>query len=140
MALSPIKMIAIDLDGTLLRSDGTLSPRTRAALDGALAAGIVVVLVTARPPRTVQALAREFGLQGLAICTNGALVYDLTNESVVREVALESTIARQIILALRTMLPGSCFALRRAYATGKSRSMRAIARTSKERICAWMTR
>ena len=44
----PIRLIATDLDGTLLHSDHTVRPRTRAALDAARAAGIEVVPVTAR--------------------------------------------------------------------------------------------
>ena len=48
------RLAAIDLDGTLLRSDSTLSERSRAALADARAAGIDVVLVTARSPRSVR--------------------------------------------------------------------------------------
>lgn len=108
---APIRLIATDLDGTLLRDDGTISPRTRAALDRALTAGIVVVLVTARPPRRVLALASEVGLGGLAICTNGALVYDLTNRRVLREASLQAASARQLVLTLRAAIPGICFAV-----------------------------
>jgi HAD superfamily hydrolase (TIGR01484 family) len=51
------RLAAIDLDGTLLRSDGTISRRTRAALAAAVEAGIAVVLVTARSPRSVRVIA-----------------------------------------------------------------------------------
>ncbi|WP_416985182.1 HAD family hydrolase [Streptomyces sp. T028] len=50
------KLVATDLEGTLLHSDGTLSQRTRAPLSAAERAGIPVVLVTGRPPRSVPAL------------------------------------------------------------------------------------
>ncbi|HLT62190.1 MAG TPA: HAD hydrolase family protein, partial [Microlunatus sp.] len=46
-----VRLIATDLDGTLLRDDLSVAPRTRRALDAARAAGIVVVPVTARQPR-----------------------------------------------------------------------------------------
>ena len=48
------RLIATDLDGTLLKDDGTVSPRTRAALARAAALGIAIVLVTGRPPRWVR--------------------------------------------------------------------------------------
>ena len=52
-----IRLIASDLDGTLLRSDGTVSARTREAIRAAQAGGVRVVFVTARPPRDVRHLA-----------------------------------------------------------------------------------
>ena len=55
-------MVATDLDGTLLRADGTISTRTRLALQRTWAAGTIVVVVTARPPRFVRRLAVAEGL------------------------------------------------------------------------------
>ena len=71
-----MRLAAIDLDGTLLGSDGTLSPRTKAAVAGAARAGIDIVLVTARGPRTVGDLAAELGIAGEAICSNGGMLLD----------------------------------------------------------------
>src|SRR5690349_130880 len=51
------RLVATDLDGTLLRPDGTVSPRTAGALVRAADAGVEVVFVTARPPRWLQELA-----------------------------------------------------------------------------------
>lgn len=82
--LRRVRLIATDLDGTLLRADGTISPRTRAVLARVRAAGLTLVAVTARPPRFVQHLAAAAGLRGLAICCNGTLVYDLDGGRVVR--------------------------------------------------------
>ncbi len=67
-----IRLIATDLDGTLLRSDRTVSRRTRAALDAARAAGIEVVPVTARQPNGLRLIAEQAGFGGYAICGNGA--------------------------------------------------------------------
>ncbi len=67
-----VRLIATDLDGTLLRSDQTVSPRTRAALDTARAAGIQIVPVTARQPRGVRRIAEMAGFGGWALCGNGA--------------------------------------------------------------------
>lgn len=72
MLTRPVRLIATDLDGTLLRSDQTVSPRTRAALDAARAAGIQIVPVTARQPRGVRRIAEMAGFDGWALCGNGA--------------------------------------------------------------------
>ena len=63
-----IRLIASDLDGTLLRSDGTVSARTREAIRAAQAGGVRVVFVTARPPRVVGAIVEAAALEGVVIC------------------------------------------------------------------------
>ncbi|WP_424950262.1 HAD family hydrolase [Deinococcus sp.] len=67
-----IRLIATDLDGTLLHSDRTVSARTRAALDAARAAGLTVVPITARQPNGLRLIADEAGFDSHAICGNGA--------------------------------------------------------------------
>lgn len=106
-----MRLVATDLDGTLLRDDRTISARTRQALDRARAAGIALVLVTARPPRFVRALAQELGLSGVAICCNGALVYDLETEALIEHSPLASADARALVAALREAIPGVAFAI-----------------------------
>ncbi|MBB5873267.1 hydroxymethylpyrimidine pyrophosphatase-like HAD family hydrolase [Allocatelliglobosispora scoriae] len=71
-----IRVVAVDLDGTLLRSDTTVSTRTVAALRLAADAGARVVISTARPPRFVDVLAAETGITGIAVCCNGAVVFE----------------------------------------------------------------
>ena len=74
--------MATDLDGTIIRGDGTISDRTVAAFARVEAAGARFVLVTGRPPRWMAAIAATFGNRGTAICANGALAYDMhTGES-----------------------------------------------------------
>jgi hypothetical protein len=91
------KLIATDLDGTLLRSDGTLSDRTRAALAAAERAGIRVVLVTGRPPRSVPELLATIGPH-FVIAANGAAVYapdgTLAHVSPIRPLAATRLITR----------------------------------------------
>jgi hypothetical protein len=106
-----IRLIATDLDGTLLRSDGmTVSARTRQALSRAREAGITIVLVTARGPRGVAEVAEAVGTDGLAICSNGAVVFDLARREVVGHRPLASEVAAQLIRSLRERLPEVCFA------------------------------
>lgn len=106
-----IRLIASDLDGTLLRRDRSVSARTRAALTRARAQGIAVVLATARPPLTTRLFAEQAGITGHAICSNGALVYDIVRDEVLGHYPLDAGTARGLILALREVLPGVCFAL-----------------------------
>ncbi len=106
-----IRLVATDLDGTLLRDDGTISPRTGAALARLRQAGLTLVLVTARPPRFLRRLAASAALTGLAICCNGALVYDLDRGIVVRHTPLGGEIAARLVAGLREAVPGVCFAV-----------------------------
>lgn len=105
-----IRLIATDLDGTLLGSDGRVSPRTRAAIAAAQDAGIAVVFVTARPPRVVRDLAQEAGLTGLVVCSNGAMIYDVGRDALVHHERLDAELAREFTQALRSRAPGLAFA------------------------------
>lgn len=82
-ATAPIRLLGTDLDGTLLRSDNTVSQRTREALAQAREAGLAVVMVTGRPPRWLHEVADATGLSGIAVAANGALFYDLDTERIV---------------------------------------------------------
>ncbi|MFA4964384.1 MAG: Cof-type HAD-IIB family hydrolase [Thermoleophilia bacterium] len=105
-----IRLVASDLDGTLLHSDGTISARSVRALEAVRAAGLALVFVTARPPRGVPWLAREAGVGGLAICSNGALIYDLNTERVVEERPLDGDTTTGLVLELRRRLAAVAFA------------------------------
>jgi Cof subfamily protein (haloacid dehalogenase superfamily) len=113
-ALSRPRLVATDLDGTLLRSDGTVSVRTRDALADAERAGISVVFVTARPPRWLHELEAVIANQGLAICANGAIVYDVGRRRVVSVSTMSTADVIGVVTALRTALPGTTFASERA--------------------------
>lgn len=108
-----VRLVATDLDGTLLRDDRTVSARTQTALNRTSAAGVTLTLVTARPPRFVASLARELGLSGLAICCNGALVYDLERDALLEHWPLSAEIATALAQALRDALPDVTFAVER---------------------------
>jgi Cof subfamily protein (haloacid dehalogenase superfamily) len=106
-----VRLVASDLDGTLLLPDRTLSVRTIRALREIVDAGIVLVLVTARPPRTVRPLARELQAKGLAICCNGALIYDLDGEAIVEHWPCPPDVVKDLVLRLREAAPGVHFAV-----------------------------
>jgi Cof subfamily protein (haloacid dehalogenase superfamily) len=104
-------VVATDLDGTVVRSDGTISARTRDALTRAEEAGAMVVLVTGRPPRWMSGIADATGHHGIAICANGALVYDLHAEKVVESHPLAVATALGLVEQLRDAIPGIGFAV-----------------------------
>jgi len=105
-----IRLVATDLDGTLLLPDGTVSARTHAVLQRVQEAGVTVVLVSARPPRVLRQIAHALDINGLAICCNGALVYDLDSDTIVQHWPLSSTLARRLVVTLREALPDLSFA------------------------------
>jgi len=76
-------VVATDLDGTLLRADGTVSPYTLQVLERYVAAGGEYVLVTARPPRWLRPLAHVVPAGGVVLAGNGAFVVDVEAERVV---------------------------------------------------------
>ncbi len=104
-------LVATDLDGTLIRTDGTVSDRTRAALRRAEGAGSLVVFVTGRPTRVMADVVTQTGASGLAICANGALVYDLDSHTTVRHHTLDTATALRLIVEIRAAVPDVCFAV-----------------------------
>lgn len=113
-----VRCIATDLDGTLVRSDGTISARTAAALAAVEDAGIVVVLVTGRPPRWMRPVTEATGHRGLAVCANGALIYDLHAERIVETFPLGVEAAADVVTALRSAIAGVAFAVERGEGFG----------------------
>lgn len=107
------RLIATDLDGTLLRSDGTVSGRTRSAVLAAQRAGSVFVMVTARPPRWLHDLEDLVGDHGVAIVANGAILYDVLRRKAIRTRLIEPEVALDVAMAIRTAIPDVQFAIER---------------------------
>ncbi|MBO0917262.1 HAD hydrolase family protein [Streptomyces laculatispora] len=106
------RLIATDLDGTLLRDDKTVSDRTVAALAAAEEAGIEVFFVTGRPARWMDVVSDHVHGHGLAICANGAAVADLHDGGRLLKVrALERETALDVVHTLRAAAPGTSFAV-----------------------------
>jgi hypothetical protein len=108
------RLIASDLDGTLLRSDGTVDERTRRAIATAEAAGVTVVFCTARPHRWLKPLAEATGHRGVAVCANGAVLWDVHTESVLEASPLQPAVARELVGLLQAEVPGGAWAVERA--------------------------
>jgi Cof subfamily protein (haloacid dehalogenase superfamily) len=105
------RMVATDLDGTLLRSDGTVSDRSRAALKSAADAGLLVAFVTGRPPRWLDVLVEETGYVGVAVGANGAVLYDVTEERLISAHLLPSEMMVELGNELRAEFPEVAFAV-----------------------------
>lgn len=92
-------LIATDIDGTLLTSDGRVSERTAAALRAARANGTTLVLASGRPEAGLRHLAERHGieLEGLVLAScNGASVVDAASERVLTERYLDTAVVTRV--------------------------------------------
>ncbi|MFJ9753845.1 Cof-type HAD-IIB family hydrolase [Streptomyces sp. NPDC101149] len=118
-SIVPPRLIATDLDGTLLRDDKSVSERTVAALAAAEEAGVEVFFVTGRPARWMDVVSDHVHGHGLAICGNGAAVVDLhggpgTHRFVkVRELPRDNAV--DAVRLLRDAAPGTVYAIEQTY-------------------------
>lgn len=99
------RVVATDVDGTLLRSDGTVSAYTRDVLREVVGAGVTVVLVTARPPRWMHELG-DLGVHAVALCGNGAFTYDVAGRQVLGHRLIEQEVLGGLLADLRSGIPG----------------------------------
>jgi Cof subfamily protein (haloacid dehalogenase superfamily) len=105
-----MRLVASDIDGTILGHDGKISDRTVRAFHACRDAGVELVFVTGRPPRWLHPLEDQLGHTGTVICSNGAVVWDLEADRMVsvRTLALDAVFeVRRIIKQLR---PSALFA------------------------------
>ena len=109
------KLVALDLDGTLLKGDKTVSPRNRAAVVGLVARGVAVVICTGRPPRTAKVFAEQLGLVDLAIVYNGGAVYNFAEDRALVRFDFPGVVAREAVRRLRAAHPGVMCGLEAAY-------------------------
>ena len=95
--MNSFQAIATDLDGTLLRSDGTVSARTRTAVMAAEDSGLRFVIATGRPPRWIAPIVEQLGDRGLVICANGAAVYDPAEHRLVSCIELKAEVVLSLV-------------------------------------------
>ena len=102
------RLIASDMDGTLLRWNDTVSEATVAELARWRAEGVPIVLATGRPPRWMRQIRRVLGF-GTAVCCNGAVLLDLESFTVLDEDPLAPDMLADVVAALRRRQPGVRF-------------------------------
>ena len=103
--------MATDLDGTLVHSDGTVTSRTREVLEELDRRGVPVVFVTGRPLRWAIEVFEHVGRHGLAIVSNGALVWNVPDGAVHLERLLQPALGIEVSRLIREAVPGSAFAV-----------------------------
>lgn len=96
-----VKLIAIDIDGTLLRSDKRLSKRAVKAVVEVSQRGVNVVLASARPPRSVREIYDHLGLNTLQINYNGALIQDPPRGRYIFHEPLDADLAQRVVRLAR---------------------------------------
>ncbi|MFI8434278.1 HAD family hydrolase [Streptomyces sp. NPDC079020] len=90
----PYKLVATDLDGTLLRDDSTVSERTREALAEVTAAGAAHIIVTGRGVPWTRHILDDLGYEGIAVCGQGAQVYHAGEHKLLTSLTLDRQLAR----------------------------------------------
>lgn len=105
------RLVATDLDGTLLRNDRTVSPYTIEVLTRLAAHGTSVVLVTGRPLRWLDLVYDQLGEPLPTICANGAVVYDPADDLVRRADPLAPDLLAEVAHRLRGAVPDIAFAV-----------------------------
>jgi Cof subfamily protein (haloacid dehalogenase superfamily) len=111
--------VASDLDGTLLTPLGQVSPRTADVVRRVVAADVPFVLATGRPPRWVPDAAAATGLTGYAVCSNGAVLYDLGADRVVSAEVMSPVQLADLASVLDEVLPGCSMASERVAETAR---------------------
>jgi Cof subfamily protein (haloacid dehalogenase superfamily) len=101
------------VDGTLLNNDETISARTRNAVRAAVDAGTRFVLATGRPPRWVRPVIDALGLQPIAVCANGAVVYDPASDRIVSARTLSADALGELAEIATRVIPGAGLAVER---------------------------
>ena len=108
-----LRLVATDLDGTLLHTDGTVTERTRHAIGAVEDLGVTVVFVTGRPLRWMDHLWQHVGGHGLAVCSNGGIVYDVHEHEVRQARPMPADVGVAVGAILREAIPGTTFAIER---------------------------
>ena len=106
-------LIACDVDGTLFDEDETITPRTRDAVRAAVAAGAYFVVATGRPPRWVRPVVEALGFAPMAVCANGAVIYDPATDRVVSVRTLPVDTLGELAEIATRVIPGVGLAVER---------------------------
>ena len=106
-------LIASDVDGTLLDPDEQVTPRTRDAVAAAVAGGAHFVLATGRPPRWIPPVAEALGFGPMAVCANGAVIYDAATDRVISARTLPVDVLAELAEITNRVVPGAGLAVER---------------------------
>ena len=108
--MSDTRLIASDLDGTMLRHDKTISQRTVAAIHAAQQAGVTVIAATGRQTASLAEILAPTRVR-YAVASNGAIGVDLETGRVLFEEYLSAQVAGEIVAFLTARLENPCFSV-----------------------------
>jgi Cof subfamily protein (haloacid dehalogenase superfamily) len=111
--MNPPSLIASDVDGTLLDADETVTSRTRDAVGAATAGGAAFILATGRPPRWIAPVVDALGFAPMAVCANGAVVYDPDHDRIVSVRTLPADVLAELAEIATRAIPGVGLAVER---------------------------
>ena len=106
-------LIATDVDGTLLDDGEQVTSRTKAAVLAAVEAGTQFVLATGRPPRWILPVVDALGFAPMAVCANGAVVYDAANDRILSVQTLSVEVLAELADVATRLIPGAGLAVER---------------------------
>lgn len=107
------KMVATDVDGTLLDEWERVTPRTRTAVAALIADGVPFVLATGRPPRWIDPVVEGLGFPPLCVCGNGAVIYDSAADRILHTSTVDVESLAWIADLAERVLPGCGLAAER---------------------------
>ncbi|WP_306363301.1 HAD family hydrolase [Nocardia sp. CC227C] len=107
------KMVATDVDGTLIDHREQVSARTRAAVAALIADGVPFVLATGRPPRWIDPVVDGLGYAPLCVCGNGAVIYDSAQDRILSTRVLDVDTLEWLAELAERLLPGCGLAAER---------------------------
>jgi Cof subfamily protein (haloacid dehalogenase superfamily) len=105
------RLVATDVDGTLLDPLDQVPPRAAAAIGRLVAEGVAFVLVTGRPPRWIPPVFAQLPVAGLAVCANGGVLYDAVEDRVLWSRTIDPTTLAELAAVISATLPGSRLAV-----------------------------
>ena len=111
------KLVATDVDGTLIDDADKVSARTKAAVGALVADGVTFVLATGRPPRWIDPVVSELGYAPLTVCGNGAVIYDSATDRVLSSHTLDVDTLGWLAELAEHALPGCGLATERVGAS-----------------------
>jgi hypothetical protein len=92
-----IRLIALDLDGTLIGPDLIISPRVRASIKAARERGVEITIVTGRMFAAAKPFAQTLGIAGALVCYQGAAIYEAASGVVLRETPVRQDVTREVL-------------------------------------------
>lgn len=106
-------LVATDVDGTLIDDTEKVTDRTRAAVQAVVDSGTPFVLATGRPPRWIAPVVEQLRYAPLAVCANGAVLYDSASDRVLSAAVLQTDELVWVSEVATAVLPGCGLAAER---------------------------